>query len=131
MNVLSWLTSLVSNRSKSLSIYKRGLARAKNHDLQGAIDDYTSTIGMPDTSADVKAMALFNRALVHVAAGNDQQGTDDLDAVLKMGRAPENVKLMAKQKLYRMESRSRKKSEMQHAQSTSSADSSRTDTSNS
>ena len=86
------------------------MAKAKKHNHQGAIDDYTISIGMPETPVDVKAMALFNRALVHVAAGDDRKGVDDLDAVLAMEEALVNVKTMARHKLAKMESRTRKKS---------------------
>ena len=49
MIVIDWLTGHFSNRGKALSVYKRGMGKAKKHDHQGAIDDYTTTIGMPDT----------------------------------------------------------------------------------
>lgn len=75
----------------------------------GAVADYTATLGILETQADVRAMVLFNRALAHVALGDDGQATDDLGAVLAMNASPPDVKTMAKQqKLVRMESRSRK-----------------------
>ena len=46
MNVFNWLSGNSSNLSKALSPYKRGMAKAKKHDHQGAIDDYTKTIGI-------------------------------------------------------------------------------------
>ena len=111
MNVFDWLTGHFSNRGKALSLYKRGMVKARKKDHQGAIDDYTTTIGLPDAPADVKAMSLYNRALVHVAAGDDRKGVDDLDAVLAMmddALVMVNVKTMAREKLARMEFRSRK-----------------------
>jgi dihydroxyacid dehydratase/phosphogluconate dehydratase len=108
MNVFDWLPSCFSNRGKALSLYKRGMAKAKKHDHQGAIEDYTATIGMPHPPADLMAMLLYNRALVHVAAGHDRKGADDLEAVLAMKESFVNVKTMARQKLGRMESRSSK-----------------------
>ena len=89
-------------------LYRRGMTRAKHHDHQGAIDDYTETIEMPDSPADVKAMARYNRALVHLATGDFTKGVADLDTVLATEEAPLNVKRMAKQKLAKRESRSRK-----------------------
>ena len=53
MNVFNWLTGHFSNRGKALSLYKRGMAKAKKHDHQGAIDDYTATIGMPHAPASM------------------------------------------------------------------------------
>ena len=108
MNAFHWLTDHFSNRGKALSLYKRGMTKAKKHDHQGAFDDYSKTIGMPDTSATLKAMVLYNRALVHVATGNYRKGVDDLDAVVAMDDAPKSVKRMARQKLAKREIRSRK-----------------------
>jgi len=39
MNAFSWLTDHFSNRGKALSLYKRGMKKAKKHDHQGALDD--------------------------------------------------------------------------------------------
>ena len=102
------MTDHFSNRGKALSLYKRGMAKAKNHEHQGAIDDYTTALGMPGMPADVKAMVLYNRALVHVASGDLCRGADDLDAVLAMDEAPANVKTMARQKLAKRNIRSHK-----------------------
>ncbi|MEQ8786989.1 MAG: hypothetical protein RIC55_11845 [Pirellulaceae bacterium] len=108
MNVFGWLSGRFSNRGKAMWLYKRGMKKAKQHNHQGAIDDYTTTIGMLETPNDVKAMALYNRALVHVASGEDQKGVDDLDAVLLMKEMLVNVKTMAREKLMRMASRAKK-----------------------
>ncbi len=109
MNFFNRLIAHFSDRGKALSCYKRGMVKAKNHDHQGAIDDYTATLGMLHTPTDVKAMVLFNRALVFTAAGDDQKAIDDLDAVLAMDEAPAKVKATARQKLLKMESRSHTK----------------------
>ena len=107
MNFLNWLGRHFSDHDEALSLYRRGMSKAKNHDHQGAIEDYTKAIGIPNMRADLKAMVLYNRALVSVARGDNRKGAEDLDAVLLMDEAPTNVKTMAKQKLARMESRSR------------------------
>lgn len=106
MKLLDWLG--ISQRGKALARYKRGMARANKRDHQGAIDDYTATIGMPETPPDVVAMVLYNRALVYVTMGDNVKGADDLEAVLAMNEALANVKTMAKQKLARMDFRSSK-----------------------
>ena len=84
------------------------MARAEKHDHQGAIDDYNATIDMPDAPSHVKAMSLYDRALVHVAGDNDQNGVDDLDAVFARDKALVSLKAIARQRLTRMESQSRK-----------------------
>ncbi len=105
MNIFHWLTNCFSDRGTAMSLYKRGMAKAKRHDHEGALEDYTTMIGMPGTPADLLAMVLYNRALVYVAAGDDQKGAADLDTVLAMDESLMNVKTMARQKLARMESR--------------------------
>lgn len=106
MNAFHWLTGHFSNRGKALSLYKRGMGRAKKHDHQGAVDDYTMIIGMLHTPADVKAMALYNRALVYAAAGENPKATDDLNMVLAMTGALSHVKTEARRLLVRMQRRS-------------------------
>lgn len=108
MKTFKWLKSRFSSRGMALTHCRRGMARAKKHDHQGAIDDYTETIERPDTPADVKAMARYNRELVHVATGEFTKGAADLNAVLAADEAPWNFKKMAKRKLAKRESRSRK-----------------------
>jgi hypothetical protein len=106
MNVFAWWTERFSNRGRAMSLYKRGMIKAKKHDHQGAIDDYTETLGMPETPANVRAMVLYNRALVHVANGDHRKGIDDLRSVLAMDEAPSSVKTKARQKLAKGELRS-------------------------
>lgn len=108
MDVFNWIAGHFSGRGKALSLYRRGMVRANKHDHQGAIDDYTVTIGLSHTPTDVRAMALYNRALVHVASGNEAQGVCDLQAVLALDDSLVNIKTMARQKLARMENRSQK-----------------------
>jgi len=79
------------------------MAKAKHHDRQGAIDDYSAAINLADTSPDVQAMALYNRALVLAASKDSTLATDDLKAVLAMADVPANVKAAARDKLRRIE----------------------------
>ena len=102
MNVFYWLIGHFSNRGKALSFYKRGWARAQKHDHHGAIDHFTTAISLPDTPTDLRATALYERGLTHVAAGDDLKGVDDLNAILAMEEALVNVKTMARQQLVRM-----------------------------
>ena len=106
MNALQWVANCFSQRSKAISHYRRGMGKAKKHNHQGAIEDYTVSLGIRDTPPDVLAMVLYNRALAYVAAGEARKGADDLEAVLGMKETLINVKTMARQKLARMESRS-------------------------
>jgi len=107
MNVVDWLKRGFSARRNALWNYRRGMARAKRRDYEGALASYKAAIELAGVPADVKAMALYKRALVYVAAGDDAKGVDDLDAVLAIDGAMVilNIRTMARQKLARMESR--------------------------
>jgi hypothetical protein len=108
MNIFNWLKSLFTGRGKALLLYRRGMARAKKHDHQGAIDDYTATVDMPNAPTDVKAMALYNRALVYAAVEDNPKAIDDLNKVLATVEAPAEIKTEARRKLERMKRQSSK-----------------------
>ena len=92
MNILGRLKDLFSGRGKALSLYRRGMERAKRNDHVGTIEDYTATINMPHVPADVKAMALFNRALMLSSDGDNPLALDDLRMVLAMPETPTDVR---------------------------------------
>jgi hypothetical protein len=103
MNLFKWLTRRWSIRGVGLSFYKRGMTRAKNHDQQGAMDDYTSAIDLHDAPAEVRAMARYNRALLYAAAKVIPKAVDDLNAVLAMTAPLRRIKSAARQTLERMQ----------------------------
>jgi hypothetical protein len=105
MNMLLWLRGAFSSRGKALSLYKRGMAKANKRNHQGALSDYTATLGLPNVPTDVRAQVLFNRALVFIASGENQKGIGDLDAVLAMDDLLPDVRTMARLKLARVKSR--------------------------
>jgi hypothetical protein len=108
MSITNWMGGLLSKNGKALSIYKRGMEKAKKHDHQGAVDDYTTAINMPGTPANVKAMTLYNRSMVYAAVGEGAKAIDDLHAVLAMPEDLPDIKNEATRKLIRMERRGRK-----------------------
>ena len=105
MNIFRWVKSLFTRRGKALSLYRRGMGLAKEHDHEGAIAEYTSAIELENVPDDVKAMALFNRGVAYGAVGDYDKSIADLEEILTMDKAPENVKTMARQKLAKRESR--------------------------
>lgn len=83
------------------------MARAKRRDYAGALASYTAAIDLVGVPTDVRAMALYNRALAYVAAGDDTRGVNDLESVMAIDGAMAlvNIRTMAAQKLARVESR--------------------------
>ena len=109
MTLLEWMISYISDRNKASSLYQRGMNKAKKHDHKGAIEDYTMALNVPDTPSEMMAMILYNRGLVHVAAGMASEGADDLNAVLAMEEVAPNVKNAAEKKLSRIKARKSKR----------------------
>ncbi len=108
MNIYLWIVGCFSKRQQSLALYKRGVAKARHHDHQAAIDDYTSAIDVSGVPDDVKAMALYNRAITHVANEDIFRGAEDLNEVLGMSNAPAHIKTEAVRKLARMQQRAKR-----------------------
>ena len=105
MNFFKWLTPSTSIHDVVLSLYKRGLVSAMNHDQKGARDAFTAAIDIRDAPADLRAMALYNRALLSGAANEIRKAIQDLNAVLAMTAAPQKVKSAARLRLDRMQRR--------------------------
>jgi hypothetical protein len=94
-----------SIRSEMLSLYRKGMACAEKHDSQGAMSAYTAAIEHVEASEDVKAMALYNRALLFAAEGKTDQALADLTAVMDMPVPLHEIKLAARRRLERLKHR--------------------------
>lgn len=105
MGFLESLLGRGSSRDKAVALYKRGMSKAQKHDHNGAIEDYSAAIEMPDVPLDVKAMAQYNRSLVYAAANDNAKAVGDLKGVLAMEELPTNVKTAAEEKLKRIKRR--------------------------
>lgn len=105
MGLFDWLS--VGKGGKAMSLYKRGMEKAKNHDHESAIECYSAALAIADPASEVCAMTLYNRALVYSASGEGDKAAQDLSKVLAGPDAFGNIKSMAKQKLARMETRTR------------------------
>jgi hypothetical protein len=103
MNLFNWIHNRMPSRYRAKWLYRRGMVRAKLHDHQAALADYTAVIDMAGVPTDIRAMAIFNRALVFHATGSDSDAIDDLNRVLEMGDAVGRVKTEARRTLIRME----------------------------
>jgi hypothetical protein len=110
MNFFVWLQSRISPTFRAKWLHKQGMIQAKLHKHQAAMDAYTTVIEMADAPNDVRAMALYNRALVrHALTGKSADAIKDLNDVLKMTGATEQVKTEARRKLVRMDRESDRK----------------------
>jgi hypothetical protein len=94
-----------SVRSDALSLYKQGLTCGECKDSNGALSAYTSAIEMADGPNDVRAMALYNRALILAAQGATEEALMDLRAVMGMPVPLQVIKLAARRRLERLQNR--------------------------
>ena len=108
MGLLSRMFGSFSARGRATALYKRGMEKAGNRDLEGAIEDYTAVIDLKHAPPDVIAMALLNRALAYSREHDDARATADLDRVLAMPGATQQVISAAHEKLHRMKRRTTK-----------------------
>ncbi len=102
-----WPFDLFTARGKALSLLRRGMQKAKKRNSPGAIADYSKVLAMPKAPDDVKAMALFNRALIYSTDKNYDEARLDLNNLLGLSGVPADVLNAAKQKLQRMDKLSR------------------------
>lgn len=102
MRIFAWLQSHISSRYRAMWLYRRGMMRAKLHNNQAAIADYTAVVEMAGIPAEVRAMALYNRALVYHASADEANAVDDLNRVLEMPDVAENIKTEVRRKIVRM-----------------------------
>jgi len=94
-----------SIRNHVLSLYKTGITRAENDDHRGAMEAYTQAIESADAPDDLRAMALYNRALLLAADGDIAQALADLRCVMAMPGQLADVKLAARRRLERLQHR--------------------------
>jgi hypothetical protein len=105
MKLFTWWIWPRSVRSESMSLYKEGMVRAEKHDMKGAMAAYTAAIELPDAPDDVKAMALYNRALLLAAAGNTQLALADLKIIMDSPISQRDIKVAARRRLDRLQHR--------------------------
>lgn len=103
MNIFAWWRGWSNGRSSGLALFKRGLASASHHENDpDAIEHYTAAIDTTDVPQDIKAMALYNRALLHAGQKDFAMAIADLNAVLDIPAPLRQIKSAARQKLDRI-----------------------------
>ena len=103
MGFLAWIADRIPSKQRAQWHYRRGLLHARLQKHQAASAEYSAAIEMENVPPELRAMALFNRALVSYAAGAELDAIRDLNEVLAMNDIAENVKTEARRKLVRME----------------------------
>jgi hypothetical protein len=102
MGLVAWFESMLSRSARPEALYRRAVKKAKGHDLEGAIRDYTVVIEGESTSAPLKAMSLLNRAVAQAASRHFAEARKDLQSALTAKNAPPEVAAAARAKLDRI-----------------------------
>jgi hypothetical protein len=105
MRLAQWLFGWRSSRSVAKHHYRLGLARDKKGDPDGAMDAYSAAISLDNVPDDVKAMALYNRALLFAARGDRSKAAADLNAIMAMTTSVRGVTDAARRRLERLQHR--------------------------
>jgi hypothetical protein len=105
MSFFSRLTNLFSRSGRDDNLLQQGMAHATAHQPERAIVIYDSLVNSKSSGAIIRSRALFNRALAHSAMKNDQKAIADLEQVVGMPGAPENVLTAARTQLIRVRNR--------------------------
>jgi tetratricopeptide (TPR) repeat protein len=105
MSFLSRLTGLFTRGGRDDSLLLQAMEHAKAKRPENALEIYDSLVAAANTRSEVKARALFNRALAHSALDQDEKAVADLEKVLAMSNIPENVLNAAKSQLLRVRKR--------------------------
>ena len=105
MKLFRWLFAWRSVRSEALHYYRLGMARDKKGDSDAAIAAYSSAISTANAPDDVTAMALYNRALLFAARGENHNAAADLNAIMVMPTSVRGVTDAAKRRLERFRRR--------------------------
>jgi hypothetical protein len=103
MGILAWIADRMPSKQRAQWHYRRGLLHARLKKHQAANAEYSAVIALDNVPADLRAMSLFNRALVSYAEGAETDAIRDLNEVLAMTDIAETVKTEARRKLVRME----------------------------
>jgi tetratricopeptide (TPR) repeat protein len=103
MNFIKWWTGRFTVRGKAMANVRKGIECAKSHDSENAVKLYSETIHARETPSDIKASALFNRALVYASTGNEPKAKEDLNQILAMKDDLPDLKSAARQRLVRLQ----------------------------
>ena len=108
MGFFSQLSNLFTRTGRAENLMQQGMAHADAKRPEKAIGIYDSLLSSKAASPTVRARALFNRALAHSQLKNDEKAIADLQQVVAMPTAPENVLNAARTQLIRVRNRAQR-----------------------
>lgn len=106
MNFLNRLSNWFSSSGRDDNQMAVAMELAKDKQPSEAIKIYNELLRSTSATAEVKARALFNRALAHSSMKDDVKAVADLKQLTAMQDIPENVRTAARNQLVRLQNRS-------------------------
>ena len=105
MGFFGQLANIFSRSGRDDHRLQQGMAHAEAKRPAQAIAIYDSLLNSKGTSPTVRARTLFNRALAHSSLKEDSKAIADLEQVVALSGAPENVLTAARNQLVRVRNR--------------------------
>src|SRR6266576_1024453 len=105
MGFLGQLANLFSRSGRDDNRLRQAMDHAHANRPEKAIAIYDLLLSGNAVDPTLRARALFNRALAHSSMKNDQKAIVDLEKVVLMPGAPENVLAAARNQLVRVRNR--------------------------
>lgn len=105
MGFFGHLTNLFSRAGRDDNRLKQAMDYAHAKHPEKAIPIYDLLLKGNTADPTLRARALFNRALAHSSMKDDQKAIRDLEEVVSMPAAPENVLAAARNQLVRVRNR--------------------------
>ena len=105
MGFLGQLTNLFSRSGRDDNRLRQAMDHAHANCPEKAIAIYDSLLSGKAAGPTLQARALFNRALAHSSMKDDLKAIVDLEKVVAMPAAPENVLAAARNQLVRVRNR--------------------------
>jgi len=105
MSLIQRFTRMFSRAGRDEAALHRGVQLAQSKKPEAALKIYNELITSPATDAELRAQAMFNRALAYSMLKKDSLAVKDLTEVLAMPRLSENVRDAARSQLTRVNKR--------------------------
>src|SRR5262245_26861195 len=109
MSIFSRLTGMFTRGGRDEEQLRQAMEHAKADRPQQAMKIYNSLVDSTKTDREIRAKALFNRALAHSSLKDDERALEDLSRVLALPNVPDSVQIAARSHLARVRKRTERR----------------------
>ena len=115
MSILKRLANWFSRGGRDDNRLQMAMDHAHAKRPAEAIAVYDSLVTAKGSNSDLRARALFNRALAHSSIKDDQKAIADLEEIITLPGVPENVLAATREQLIRVRNRVQRASDRSKA----------------